>query len=509
MKTKHMQDADPRTSNFGNSTPDQIALYGYQSKPASLLQGIHFNATALHCPLVLLGNQRVPTAVRIPLSTAQIPRLTAPSLRYHTSNLPNDKNPYVHDDKAPPQEIFTRPDNPTIDSDLSDLDDEDTVQSILVPNLAMSSGNHYAPDTPPPDETITGTLAFTLPPAAGFPAIQGWTKLGTAINLSNMVEHSRESLSEPKCLVYTANPSFPGNQITQITDSLTEAISGITGNNSICLSPPVLTRGAAKNEREMQAGVEPFLYCLSNITTAQRDRLVSQQCWSTDVATFFVIPFHPKPLTYIATIHKLTHPDTEAGARGVTGVVQMAMQNSPEVLAFITGNRDALSSSLSPEQALNAIVNSVNVRKMDLIGAGGQKERTWAVYATSPTSMFNIYIAWRNLIVSLPFDADLATHGEGVQYHKHLQCMLCYGIDHPTPLCPYPLTPGWRSPVPRSATRNNAPTIDFDALQVLDIHHTPARETRPDRGRGMRGGGRGNRGFRGHRGSRGLNYGPY
>ncbi len=89
----------------------------------------------------------------------------------------------------------------------------------------MSSGNHYAPDMPPPDETITGTLTFTLPPAAGFPAIQGWTKLGTTINLSNAVEGSWESLSEPKCLVYTANPSFPGDQITQITDSLTEAIS--------------------------------------------------------------------------------------------------------------------------------------------------------------------------------------------------------------------------------------------------------------------------------------------
>ncbi|KAK0245351.1 hypothetical protein EDD85DRAFT_964276 [Armillaria nabsnona] len=318
----------------------------------------------------------------------------------------------------------------------------------------MSSGNHYAPDTPPPDKTITGMLAFTLPPTAGFPAIQGWTKLGTAINLSNMVEHSQESLSEPKCLVYTANPSFPGNQITQIIDSLTEAISSITGNNNICLSPPVLTRGAAKNECKMQAGIKPFLYCLSNITMAQRDCLVSQQCWSTDITTFFVIPFHPKPLTYIATIHKLTHPDTEAGTRGVTGVVQMAMRNSPEVLAFITGNRNTLSSSLSPKQALNAIVNSVNVRKM-----------------------FNIYIAWCNLIISLPFDADLATHSEGVQYHKHLQCMLCYGIDHPTPLCPYPLTPGWHGPVPRSATPNNAPTIDFDALQVLDIHRTPAHET--------------------------------
>ncbi|PBK96195.1 hypothetical protein ARMGADRAFT_1077699 [Armillaria gallica] len=170
----------------------------------------------------------------------------------------------------------------------------------------------------------------------------------------------------------------------------------------------------------------------------------------------------------------------------------MAIQNSPEVLAFITGNCDALSSSLSPEQALNTIVSSVNVRKMDLIGAGGQKEQTWAVYMISPTTMFNIYIAWWNLVGSLPFDTDLATHGEGVQYHKHLQCMLCYGIDHPTPLCPYLLTPGWCGPVPCSATHNNAPTIDFDAMQVLDIHHTPARETRSDRGHGMRGGGRGN-----------------
>ncbi len=135
-------------------------------------------------------------------------------------------------------------------------------------------------------------------------------------------------------------------------------------------------------------------------------------------------------------IHKLTHPDTEANARGVIGVVQMAIQNFPKVLAFKTGNHDALSSSLSPKQALNTIVSSINVKKMNLIGAGGQKEQTRAVYATFLTTMFNIYITWCNLVRSLLFDADLATHGENVQYHKHLQCMLCYGIDHPTSLCP-------------------------------------------------------------------------
>ncbi len=88
----------------------------------------------------------------------------------------------------------------------------------------------------------------------------------------------------------------------------------------------------------------------------------------------------------------------------------MAIWNSPEAMAFITVNRDAISSSLSPEQAVTMIVNLVMVRSMDLIVAGGHKERTWAIYAMSPTEMFNTYLTWRNLIGTLSFDADLATH---------------------------------------------------------------------------------------------------
>ncbi|PBK82591.1 hypothetical protein ARMGADRAFT_1090165 [Armillaria gallica] len=50
-----------------------MAYYGYQNKPTSLLQGLHFNTTAPHCPPVLLRNQRVPTTVQISLTAAQLP----------------------------------------------------------------------------------------------------------------------------------------------------------------------------------------------------------------------------------------------------------------------------------------------------------------------------------------------------------------------------------------------------------------------------------------------------
>ncbi|KAK0184118.1 hypothetical protein F5146DRAFT_1006804 [Armillaria mellea] len=314
--------------------PLHIAYYGYQSKPASLLQGIHFNTTALLCPLVLLKTQ-------------------------NRSNI-----------------------EPS-----SSLDNKDAVHAILVPNTTMSLPGNLVPSTPmPPDDTLAGSLAYTLPPATGFPEIQGWMKLGMAINLSNLVEHSREVLSEPKCLLYTMNPSFPGDQIMLITDALTNAIQGLTRNVNICLLPPVLTHGAAKNERDVQPSAEPFLFCLSNITTNQKNCLVSQQCWSTDAITFFIILFNPKPLTYITIIHKLTHPDTEAGARGVSGVVKMAIHDSPEVNAFIAANCDALSSSLSPEQAVAVIVNSVMIKKLDLIVTGGQKEQTWAIYPGETSS---------------------------------------------------------------------------------------------------------------------------
>ncbi|KAK0217784.1 hypothetical protein IW262DRAFT_1298405 [Armillaria fumosa] len=316
--------------------------------------------------------------------------------------------------------------------DQSNLSDKDAICAILTPNLSMSSASLHAPDTPPHD-TPTGNLAYMLPPAAGFPEIQGWTKQETAINMSNIVKNSQESLSEPKCLLYTVNPSFSRDQITQLTDSLTNAVQGLTGNNNIILSPPVLSCGAAKNEREV------------------------------------------KPAA-----------------------------------AFIAANCDAISSTLSNEQAVASIINSVVVRKMDLIVTGGHKECTWAIYATSPMAMFNIHLAWCNLIGNLSFNADLATHGEGIHYLKDHCCTLCYSIDHLTPLCPYPLTTGWHGPILHTAGHNNATlTIDFDALQVLDIHCTPARETHMDRGRGIHGGGRGYRGSCGYRGNRGLNYGPY
>ncbi|KAK0495269.1 hypothetical protein EDD18DRAFT_1106496 [Armillaria luteobubalina] len=186
----------------------------------------------------------------------------------------------------------------------------------------------FIPGTPiPPDDTPTGNLAYTLPPAASFPQIQCWTKLGTAINLSNLVKNSCQNLTLQKM-----NESYP-------------------------------------------------------------------KCWSTDAITFFVIPFNPKPLLYLTTIHKLTHLDTEAGVRGVTGVVQIAIQNSPKVIAFITANRDTILSSFFEKQAIASIVNSVEVQKIDLIVAGGYKEQMWDGMDQFPAQqVISILPQWLTLI---------------------------------------------------------------------------------------------------------------
>ena len=97
----------------------------------------------------------------------------------------------------------------------SSLDNEDAVHAILVPNTTMSLQPNFVPGTPmSPDDTLTGNLAYILPPAVGFPEIQGWMKLGMAINLSNLVKRSHEDLSELKYLLYMANPFFSRDQIT-------------------------------------------------------------------------------------------------------------------------------------------------------------------------------------------------------------------------------------------------------------------------------------------------------
>ncbi|PBK97147.1 hypothetical protein ARMGADRAFT_1075670 [Armillaria gallica] len=72
-----------------------------------------------------------------------------------------------------------------------DSDDENTVHAILMSNSPMRPEIIHTSATPPmsPDDAPAGNLAFTLP-ADGFPEVQGWTKSGTAINLSNLVERS-------------------------------------------------------------------------------------------------------------------------------------------------------------------------------------------------------------------------------------------------------------------------------------------------------------------------------
>ncbi|KAK0183773.1 hypothetical protein F5146DRAFT_1229358 [Armillaria mellea] len=238
--------------------PLHIAYYSYQSKPASLLQGIHFNTMVLHCPLVLLKTQRVLFAVQIPLTSAQLQLPPAPVMNSNLSPLPN-----IYYNNISHEETLPQLDRSNIKPP-SSLDDEDAVHAILVPNTTMSLQGNFIPGTPmPPDDTLAGSLAYTLPPTTGFPEIQEWMKLGMTINLSNLVEQSHKDLSEPKCLLYTVNPSFLGDQITLITDALTNTIQGLIRNMNICLLPPVLTCSATKTECDVKPGAEPFLFCLS------------------------------------------------------------------------------------------------------------------------------------------------------------------------------------------------------------------------------------------------------
>ncbi|KAK0441751.1 uncharacterized protein EV420DRAFT_1649869 [Desarmillaria tabescens] len=309
--------------------------------------------------------------------------------------------------------------------------------------------------TPPAGHTPTNHISFTPAPASGFPKVQGWTKDATWFNLSSTVETSRTNITMPKCYF-------------------------ITGNPDIMLSPPVLTRGKAYGEKEpyTENHINPFLFCLSNITEHEQDSLLSQRCWSSDIITFFAITTNPKPYSYLLMLHKLTYPDTDAGAEGVCKVVRAALRHSPNIRTFITTNRDALSSTLTTDEALEVVVSSVRAKKLDIIVTAGRKERTWAIYAKPPTDMFNFHWPWRNLIVSLPFDAAIATHGVGIPYPKDHRCNICYAVDHPTPLCPFPLILGWHGPSLLTNSRATETKEEPSALQVLDIHHTPAQDNR-------------------------------
>ncbi|KAJ3480916.1 hypothetical protein NLI96_g8029 [Meripilus lineatus] len=133
------------------------------------------------------------------------------------------------------------------------------------------------------------------------------------------------------------------------------------------------------------------------------------------------------------------------------------------------------------------VLNSVKVTQTDWLTQGGIMEKATHLYIRSPAGDLESFNFWKAKLRSLDFSDPFIGTGALIGPWK---CLGCFGVDHPTGLCPFPKVPGWQGPpIP---PRNTAPpplpnaTFPYDHQQApLPTHFDSSqypRLSQPSRG---------------------------
>jgi hypothetical protein len=217
--------------------------------------------------------------------------------------------------------------------------------------------------------------------------------------------------------------------------------------------------------------------------------------------TVFFFPYTPSIAGFLVgftgfTLHHRT------GAPTALEHITDAISRDHTITQFVRAHRDAFPSHVDGDKAVKIFIASIGVDGMEIINhkmVDGHEEEVsrysvFNVYAVSPTDNVARFNELRNLVGALTIHTSI--HGQGRRY-KNVECCICPGIDHPTPVCKLPSMDNWLGATPVT-------------IKALEDTSRAARKapgyggSGSGNGRGRGRGGYGGRGGRNPRGGRGC-----
>ncbi|KAJ7630266.1 hypothetical protein FB45DRAFT_1150251 [Roridomyces roridus] len=188
----------------------------------------------------------------------------------------------------------------------------------------------------------------------------------------------------------------------------------------------------------------PWHFLLSGISSQSLNALTSQCMWSTSTVSFFVLPFDVPLPNYIVSLKSTPH----ATCQSVADCVKEKLQTMEQATLFLAERLEGNDS----ETAAVAMVDSIFVRSLEV-----DQDLVFNVHCTpAPGLGLEDYLEWVGYVRSLEYETfygRLVPHLEAEQYF----CAGCKASDHPTGLCPLPLTPGWLGPSSDAFLSKNRP----------------------------------------------------
>ncbi|KAJ7693071.1 hypothetical protein B0H17DRAFT_1132775 [Mycena rosella] len=195
-------------------------------------------------------------------------------------------------------------------------------------------------------------------------------------------------------------------------------------------------------------GTSPALWLIADIPPQLAQALIDDQVISSSNITLFPIPYDMPVIGYIGVFAGFTLPNTHAGANAARDLLRTAIAANNEIAQFMQTHRDAFGPQVSAEEAWAAFLASIVVRGIVLL-INDTNTVTWRLHVNPPTNVRDFWTQLRRLFGKL--NIMTALYGTA-RLQRAFRCHICPSIDHPTPLCPLPGTPGWLGPTHATIT---------------------------------------------------------
>jgi hypothetical protein len=267
-----------------------------------------------------------------------------------------------------------------------------------------------------------------------------------------------ESLPDGKLL---AHPF--GHEVRTLTNHLGiktkifEAVGEITQSNSVGVNAP--------RPSNHETGT-PIVFLIYNLSEIHRQILLDRQVWSSAEITFRVTTLDPVRPDYLFSIKDLTtkfEDEVKAAVRKVwdnddtTTFLETICQTAPESQRLLT------------TASINEFMNSLRIEKLATKGPGDVDTPTFNVLIKG--NYINDDGTWcllKNFLASQEYALDF--QDPGIAGSNFQRCSICYSVDHPRGLCPFPHTDGWNGPTWR------LPSPNYNNRNMTTSH--PAKQRR-------------------------------
>lgn len=285
------------------------------------------------------------------------------------------------------------------------------------------------------DAHLPPAMHLMAQPEKGFPIVHGLEYDEVYKNVHSTTKEAWRAVSENKILIYIASDR-PVNDTSERVDRLRNFFKILFPDTKVKV-------GSAKPIMTHTPNFKPiFPYLIAGLSLAQQNTILSMRVWSTNVITFFAIPYEPPVSPYTLSLVGIQLTPPHENEEEIANAVSDGIRNSHAAINFIAGHRDNIDPNLDDDEAIQYILDNVTVRG-EWLYVDGRRRPIFFVYIHPPTKNSGFHKVWLSILRKRAYPT---MYGVGQHQKNHWRCNICKGLDHPTSLCKYPGLAGWNKP---------------------------------------------------------------